>query len=47
MTPDDILQAMTGDDLTWIPGGLDLDPTRFADTLATARVLDDSIRPRT
>ncbi|GIE93119.1 amidohydrolase family protein [Paractinoplanes rishiriensis] len=47
LTPNDILQAMTGDDITWIPGGLDLDPTRFADTLATARVLDKTVRPRT
>lgn len=46
LTPDDILQAMTGADVTWLPGGLDLDPSRFADVLATARVLDDSIRPR-
>ncbi|GIF17955.1 hypothetical protein BJ973_009081 [Actinoplanes tereljensis] len=47
LTPNDILQSMTGPDVTWIPGGLDLDPTRFAETLATARVLDDSIQPRT
>ena len=38
--------AVTGPGLTWVPGGLDLDPTRFADSLATARVLDDSVRPR-
>ncbi|MCU7725536.1 amidohydrolase family protein [Actinoplanes sp. KI2] len=35
-----------GPSLTWVPGGLDLDPARFADSLATARVLDDSVRPR-
>ena len=46
LSPADILTAMTGDDVTWIPGGLDLDPARFADVLATARVLDDSVRPR-
>jgi hypothetical protein len=47
LTPDDILLSMTGSDVTWIPGGLDLDPARFADVLATARVLDDSVHPRT
>ncbi|WP_433295825.1 amidohydrolase family protein [Actinoplanes sp. CA-030573] len=36
----------TAADVCWIPGGLDLDPARFADVLATARVLDDSVRPR-
>jgi hypothetical protein len=46
LSPADVLAAMTGPDLTWIPGGLDLDPARFADSLATARVLDDSVRPR-
>jgi hypothetical protein len=46
LTPSDVLHSMTGDDLTWIPGGLDLDPARFADVLATARVLDDTVRPR-
>jgi hypothetical protein len=46
LSPTDVLAAMTGPDLTWIPGGLDLDPERFADSLATARVLDDSARPR-
>ena len=46
LTPDEVLSSMTGDDLTWIPGGLDLDPVRFADVLATARVLDDKVRPR-
>ncbi|XVU23680.1 hypothetical protein ACQPZJ_41570 [Actinoplanes sp. CA-054009] len=45
MTPGDVLAAMTGDGLSWVPGGLDLDPARFADSLATARVLDDSVRP--
>ena len=47
LTPGDILRSMTGADVTWIPGGLDLDPARFADVLATARVLDDSVHPRT
>jgi len=46
LTPNDILLSMTGADVTWLPGGLDLDPTRFADTLATARVLDETVRPR-
>jgi imidazolonepropionase-like amidohydrolase len=46
LTPGDILLAMTGEGVTWIPGGLDLDPARFADVLATARVLDESVRPR-
>ena len=46
LSPDDILTAMTGPELSWVPGGLDLDPARFADSLATARVLDDSVRPR-
>jgi imidazolonepropionase-like amidohydrolase len=47
LTPADILLSMTGAGVTWIPGGLDLGPARFADVLATARVLDDSVRPRT
>ncbi|MFC3735476.1 amidohydrolase [Paractinoplanes deccanensis] len=46
LSPDEILLAMTGAGLSWIPGGLDLNPARFADSLATARVLDDSVRPR-
>ncbi|GAA0555133.1 amidohydrolase family protein [Paractinoplanes ferrugineus] len=46
LTPNDILHSMTGPDVTWIPAGLDLDPARFADVLATARVLDDTVRPR-
>jgi len=46
LTPDAVLLAMAGEDVSWIPGGLDLDPSRFADVLATARVLDDSVRPR-
>ena len=46
LTPNDILLAMAGEDVSWIPGGLDLDPARFADVLATARVLDDSVQPR-
>ena len=47
LTPTDILLSMTDTDgVTWIPGGLDLEPHRFADVLATARVLDDQVRPR-
>jgi imidazolonepropionase-like amidohydrolase len=46
LTPHDILTAMVGAGVSWIPGGLDLDPARFADVLATARVLDDSVQPR-
>ena len=52
LAPDDILRAMTGPGISghgvsWIPGGLDLDPARFADVLVTARVLDETVRPRT
>jgi imidazolonepropionase-like amidohydrolase len=50
LTPADILTAMTPAAATapptWIPGGLDLDPARFADSLATARVVTDAVRPR-
>jgi len=46
LSPDGVLRAMAGDGVSWIPGGLDLDPARFADVLATARVLDSSVRPR-
>jgi hypothetical protein len=46
LNPDEILTAMADDGVTWIPGGLDLEPTRFADVMATARVLDDDVRPR-
>jgi cytosine/adenosine deaminase-related metal-dependent hydrolase len=46
LSPADVLAAMTGEDLSWLPGGLDLDPARFADSLATTRVLDDTVRPR-
>ena len=46
LSPADVLRAMTGEGVSWLPGGLDLDPARFADVLATARVLDDSVRPR-
>jgi hypothetical protein len=31
---------------SWIAGGLDLDPERFADVLATARVIGPELRPR-
>ncbi|WP_229830966.1 amidohydrolase family protein [Actinoplanes ianthinogenes] len=49
LTPDEILTSMTEPDspeITWVPGGLDLSPAAFADSLATARVLDDSVQPR-
>jgi hypothetical protein len=50
MTPDEVLVAMTGDAAgrppCWLPGGLDLDATRFADVLATARVIGPEVRPR-
>ena len=44
LTPDDVLTAMT--DLRtpvppcWVPGGLDLTPSRFADSLSLAQVVD-------
>jgi imidazolonepropionase-like amidohydrolase len=46
--PDQVLAAMTdpGAAPSWIAGGLDLDPGRFADVLATARVVGPEIRPR-
>jgi imidazolonepropionase-like amidohydrolase len=54
LPPDDVLFAMTAPEDTaligvapsWIAGGLDLDPDRFADVLATARVVGDEVRPR-
>jgi hypothetical protein len=46
LTPDDVLRAMVGAGVSWIPGGLDLDPARFAGVLATARVFDESVQPR-
>ncbi|MEV8508277.1 amidohydrolase [Actinoplanes sp. NPDC051475] len=49
LTPADVLAAMTDpgrSELSWLPGGLDLDPARFADSLATARVLGPEVRPR-
>jgi hypothetical protein len=49
LTPDQVLHAMTekdGSTVSWLAGGLDLDPDRFPDALATARVLDASTRPR-
>jgi hypothetical protein len=49
LTPDQILESMTESDspeISWIPGGLDLDPARFADTLLTTRVIDDDVNPR-
>jgi imidazolonepropionase-like amidohydrolase len=39
MSPAEILASMAGPGVAWIPGGLDLDPARFADVLATARVI--------
>jgi imidazolonepropionase-like amidohydrolase len=48
LTPDQVLAAMV--DIraapSWIAGGLDLDPERFADVLATARVIGPELRPR-
>jgi len=49
LTPTEILAAMTEPEhpqLSWIPGGLDLEPATFADVLATARVLGPEVRPR-
>jgi imidazolonepropionase-like amidohydrolase len=49
LSPAAVLAAMTENDLaeiSWIPGGLDLEPARFAGSVATARVLDAGIRPR-
>ncbi|HET9518691.1 MAG TPA: amidohydrolase [Actinoplanes sp.] len=50
MSPEQILHAMTGDRAgvppCWVPGGLDLDPARFADVLATVRVVGPQVRPR-
>jgi imidazolonepropionase-like amidohydrolase len=55
LTPEDILAAMTGSPIDsddrgelppcWIPGGLELDDTRFADVLATARVIGPEVQP--
>ncbi|WP_328460687.1 amidohydrolase [Actinoplanes sp. NBC_00393] len=49
LTPDDVLSVMTDSDsiteVSWVAGGLDLDPERFADVLATARVVDADVRP--
>jgi imidazolonepropionase-like amidohydrolase len=39
LSPAEILTSMAGPGVTWIAAGLDLDPARFADVLATARVL--------
>ncbi|WP_239082066.1 amidohydrolase family protein [Actinoplanes teichomyceticus] len=47
--PDEILLAMTepgSPGITWIPGGLELSPDAFADVLATARVVDETVHPR-
>ncbi|MEV4636764.1 amidohydrolase family protein [Actinoplanes sp. NPDC049548] len=49
LNPADVLAAMTDPgrtELSWVPGGLDLDPGRFADSLATARVLGPEVNPR-
>jgi hypothetical protein len=49
LTPDEILTAMTADSAglppCWIPGGLDLDQVRFADSVATARVIGPEVDP--
>ncbi|MDI6101263.1 amidohydrolase [Actinoplanes sp. NEAU-A12] len=50
LTPDAILAAMTENDsstVSWVAGGLNLAPTAFADSLATARVLGADVRPYT
>jgi hypothetical protein len=39
MSPAEILGSMAGPGVAWIPDGLDLDPSRFADVLSTARVV--------
>ncbi|MFI7547065.1 amidohydrolase family protein [Actinoplanes sp. NPDC049599] len=49
LSPTDILTAMTEPgrgEPAWLPAGLDLAPGTFADSLATARVLGDEVRPR-
>jgi imidazolonepropionase-like amidohydrolase len=48
MVPDRVLAAMAdpGAAPSWIAGGLDLDPGRFADVLATVRVVGPEVRPR-
>jgi imidazolonepropionase-like amidohydrolase len=49
LAPDAILAAMTDPaaEPAWVPGGLDpADTARFADVLATARVLGPEVRPR-
>ncbi|MFI5491454.1 amidohydrolase family protein [Actinoplanes sp. NPDC051859] len=49
LAPADVLAAMTEPDrpeLSWIPGGLDLDAARFADSVATARVYGPDVQPR-
>jgi hypothetical protein len=45
LTPAEVLTAMAGPGVTWIAGGLDLDPARFADVLATARVVGADGQP--
>ncbi|WP_433791420.1 amidohydrolase [Actinoplanes sp. CA-252034] len=49
LTPSAVLIAMTESDsstVSWLPAGLDLAPDRFADVLATARVLGPDSRPQ-
>jgi imidazolonepropionase-like amidohydrolase len=48
LTPAEVLAAMidTDGEPGWIAGGLDLDPARFSDVMATARVLGPEVRPR-
>ncbi|WP_433826483.1 amidohydrolase family protein [Actinoplanes sp. CA-015351] len=47
LDPSAILAAMTESDsseVAWVAGGLEWDPDGFADCLATARVVDESVR---
>lgn len=48
LAPERVLTAMTdtGAAPSWIAGGLDLHPGRFADVLATVRVVGPELRPR-
>ncbi|MFI7599301.1 amidohydrolase family protein [Actinoplanes sp. NPDC049681] len=49
LTPAEVLAAMADPvrpELSWLPGGLDLDPAGFAGSVATARVLGPEVRPR-
>jgi imidazolonepropionase-like amidohydrolase len=49
LSPAEVLTAVTDPDQgepAWVPGGLELGAAAFADSLATARVLTDRVRPR-